>query len=140
MKLAADKLTAKQRQEFTDVVTKNYDLLAKNYDIFGTPVGMMLAKTVMEHEQHMQMAAHALFSLLKKDALPDKLAETMVDMFIAKVSKNVQDLEKAIKVSRTMDKKFREAAENGDLEDLLGPSDDLRRLMGDNSEGDEDED
>ena len=139
MNLAGNKLTAKQRQAFTDVVTKNYDLLAKNYDIFGTPVGMMLAKTVMEHEQHMQMAAHALFSLLKKDALPDKLAEPMVEMFIAKVDKNVQDLEKAIKVSREMDKKFREAAENGDLDDF-GPSDDLRRLMGDNSEENEDED
>ena len=139
MNLAGNKLTAKQRQAFTAVVTKNYDLLAKNYDIFGTPVGMMLAKTVMEHEQHMQMAAHALFSLLKKDALPDKLAEPMVEMFIAKVDKNVQDLEKAIKVSREMDKKFREAAENGDLDDF-GPSDDLRRLMGDNSEENEDED
>lgn len=139
MNLAGNKLTAKQRQAFTAVVTKNYDLLAKNYDIFGTPVGMMLAKTVMEHEQHMQMAAHALFSLLKKDALPDKLAEPMVEMFIAKVDKNVQDLEKAIKMSREMDKKFREAAENGDLDDF-GPSDDLRRLMGDNSEENEDED
>lgn len=139
MNLASNKLTAKQRQEFTAVVTKNYDLLAKNYDILGTPVGPMLAKAVMEHEQYMQMAAHALFSLLKKGAMPDLLAGTMVDMFIAKVDNNVKDLEKAIKVAREMDKKFREAAENSDLEDLLGPSDDLRHLTGEDEENDDED-
>jgi len=137
LKRAEDKVPEKIKQRYIACVNKQYDTLIENYDIFGTPGGLIFGKCVMDHEQHTQQAAAAAFSLIAKDA---PIADKLLEMFVDKMESNTNDMINALKKTRELNKNLK----NADLSELLGghdkdeddfgPSDDLRKLLGDEDE------
>lgn len=131
LKRAEGKIPTELKEKYVKTVNLQYDTLIENYDIFGTPGGLIFGKCVMEHEQHTQQAAAAACSLIAKDA---PIADKLFGMFVEKMASNTADMIRALKKTRELNKHLEEA--QGE-EDDFGPSDDLRKLLGDS---DEDED